>query len=466
MPMGEFYFNQTRSRKYKYGAHLQHLSSFGYLPNNAPSSFDRNNVRLFGGIVETKYDLDGAVRFRNDGFQYYGFLNDSISKDSIYQRYNDIGFAMNFAGHPKDSGSLNYYTGIDFNHFNTLKPAVDSLRDWRARENNFQINTGAWYKWGREIFAADLSIQYNQYNYGVPDSVLFIDTGQVRRNTVISLKPTATTYAYNNRLKARFGFDFTVDALDKSKAYIYPLADVKYSLFNDILIPYAMVSGGLKQQSFKSLSTTNAFILENIEIKNEHRAIDFQAGIKGTISKRVGFNFSGRFAHIKNKALFVIDSLHPRMNQFKVIYDTLNLASLEGSLYFQLRDQLKIDAVVRYNSYTLLNNTYAWNLPALELMLRTKYNLFDKLVAQLDVTFLSGRKALVYSAEPDTKLENLQYAKNLGLVTDINLSIEYLYNSRISAFVQLNNAAAQRYLRWYNYPVQAFQVFGGFTFKF
>jgi len=40
------------------------------------------------------------------------------------------------------------------------------------------------------------------------------------------------------------------------------------------------------------------------------------------------------------------------------------------------------------------------------------------------------------------------------------------YNKRISAFLQVNNFASQRYMRWYNYPVQIFQVMGGVTARF
>lgn len=466
MPLGEFYFNNTRSRKYLYGVHLQHLSSYGYLPDYAPSSFDRSKGRIFGGITENKYDLMGELRYRNEGFQYYGFLNDSIARDSIAQRFSDVGFAIHFDGHKKDSGNLNYHLGMDYNHFNTLKPLVDSISDWRTVEDYFALKSGMWYKWGDDIFAADFDVKYNGYQFGIPDTSLYMDTGIVNRNTVVGIRPTVTTYAYNNKLKARVGFDFTIDANTKSKAYIYPIAEVKYSLFNDILIPYASVTGGLTQNTFKSLSTTNNFILPNIELRNEHKAIDFRAGIKGTVSKNVGFNIGGSFAHLKNMALFVSDTLHAYRNQFNVIYDTVNRAQLEGSIYFQVKEKLKVDLMGRYNSYMLINNTYAWNMPTLEFGGRARYNLFNKVVAQLDVTFLSGRKALVYAKEADTELENNQYAKNLGLVTDINLSVEYLYNNRISAFVQLNNAASQRYMRWYNYPVQPFQFMGGFTFKF
>jgi hypothetical protein len=44
--------------------------------------------------------------------------------------------------------------------------------------------------------------------------------------------------------------------------------------------------------------------------------------------------------------------------------------------------------------------------------------------------------------------------------------VEYRYSKRISAFIQLNNIASQRYQRWYNYPVQPIQVMGGVTARF
>ena len=85
----------------------------------------------------------------------------------------------------------------------------------------------------------------------------------------------------------------------------------------------------------------------------------------------------------------------------------------------------------------------------------------------LDLNLEQGRRALVYdSLETNVTLENGQLAKSLGFIADVNLGLEYRYNKRISAFLQLNNLASQRYMRWYNYPVQIFQVMGGVTFRF
>jgi hypothetical protein len=446
---------------------VKHLSSFGNINDYAPAQFDRTKGEIFGSILENNYTLNGAFHMGSQGLHYYGFMNDSIAKDSIRQRYADIGFTTQFLSHAKDSGNLNYKVGITYNNYNSLKSTVDSLANWRAKENYFGIDGGAWYKMGKDIFAADVSLHYNGYRYGeVGKNITPADSGLFRDNTVFSLRPNITTYAFNNRLKATVGLDLTLDAGKTNKAYVYPIAEAKYSLFNDIFIPYVGVKGGLKQKSFKSLSTLNEFILPNIEIKNEHQAIDFYGGIRGTISRRIGFNVSASYQHVKNKALFITDTLHIRGNQFKVIYDTMNQATIEGSIYFQLKEKLKIDVMGRYNSYALLNNSYAWNLPTWELILRGKYNLYDKLVAQVDLLLLGGRRAMVYAPGTDVQLENNQYFKNLGFVGDANLNLEYLYNKRISVFFQMNNFAAQRYARWYSYPVQGFQVLGGFTFKF
>ena len=201
-------------------------------------------------------------------------------------------------------------------------------------------------------------------------------------------------------------------------------------------------------------------------MKNENNAIEAYLGIKGTISKRISFNVNASFANVKNKLLFVTDTIYSMRNKFNVIYDNVSITTFEGALSYQLVEKLKIDAIARYNSYLCSENAYAWNLPQFQAIAKAHYNLYDKFIVNLDLNFEGGRKALIYSMEKDVKVENNQIAKNLGLISDINLSLEYRYNKRISAFLQGNNLVAQRYKRWYNTPVQGIQIMGGITFRF
>ena len=472
MPLGEVYFDSKRSRKYVYGAHAKHLSSFGNFENYAPAQFDRTKVGLYGALNEKNYTLRSDLHYNNQGLHYYGWKipTDSVDRNTIAQRFQDVGGSFMFASHKKDSANLNYNVGIEYNNFSSKKPIDETTEDiWRARENYFAFKSGGWYKYEKHVFAADFNVRYNGYKYGelYDTNTMILDSGMVLNNTIVNLRPTISTYLKDNRFKAKIGLDFVIDSHNETKAHIYPVAELKYSLFNDIFIPYLGLRGGLKQMTYKSVVSENEFTLTNINMRNENTVIDLYGGFKGTLSRRMSFNVSASFARIQDKAFFVTDTMFSVGNKFNVIYDTLSLTTIEGSLSYQLMEKLKVDGVGRLYSYSLLNNSYAWNLPQWQAILRGSYNLYDKFLVNLDLNFEGGRRALVYDAtEEDVTEENGQLAKQLGLIADINLGLEYRYNKRISAFVQLNNVASQRYNRWYNHPVQIFQFMGGLTARF
>ncbi len=495
MPLGEIYFDSKRSRKFLYGAHAKHLSSFGNISSYPPARFDRTQVGLYGRLSESKYSLNSELYYSNQGLHYYGYplpeglTTDSINRDQIAQRYQDFGGRVAFRFHPKDSTRFNYYASFGYNRFGSKAPA-DSLDDWRVKENHVDFNAGLKYRSGKEVYKLDMRVNHNGYAYGSPGDTLAtyllsplpflqkgIDTSITRNNTIIGLSPTISTYLKDNRFRAQIGVDLAVDIDTKAKFYVYPLAELKYSMFNDIFIPYLGVKGGLNQLSFKSLAVQNEFMLPNVHMRNENRVIDLYGGIKGTLSKRIGFNFGASFARIRDKAFFISDDQFSLRNKFDLVYDTLNLTTLEGSISYQLREKLKIDAIGKFYSYELNQLRYAWNAPIWEITLRGGYNLFDKFLINLDLHVEGGRKAQFYSnaqfelggqqtGKPIDVWVTVPNVQTLGFITDVNLGLEYRYNKRISAFLQLNNLASQRYMRWYNYPVQIFQIMGGVTARF
>lgn len=469
MPLGEVYFNNTRSRKYIYGANVKHLSSLGNIPKYERNTFDRTALGLYGGINEKRYQLLGNFNYRNQGLHYYAIEApiDSLGRDKTRQRYNDVGFDVMYKSHAKvDTFGINYQVGIKYNHFNTLKPKIDSLTDWRSKENFFAIGGSGEYRLKENVYTVALDVLHNKYRYGNPmDSISPIDTAITRPNTIISLKPSFKTYLWNDKFKATVGVDLTLNADGKTKFHIYPVAEVKYSLLNDMFIPYVGIRGGMKQTTLKSLTLENEFLRPNVNMLNESTAIDIYGGFKGTLSNSISFNIGGGYAFVKNMAMFVNDTVYSPGNRFDVIFDTLKLLTLEGSISYQALEKLKVDVIARYRSYELKNNVYAWNKPDFEVITRAHYNLYDKFYVNFDFKLETGRKALVYGPGEKVYEKDLQYYKKLGAIYDFNLGFEYRYTRRLSVFLQLNNIAAQRYQRWYNAPVHSFQVMGGLTFR-
>ena len=335
MPLGEFYYNSTRSRVYHYGAHIKHLSSFGNIkrgdivfPNG---QFDHTDVLLFGKINQASFNLGAKLHYLNNGFHFYG-LPDSVVSDAktIVQRYQNLGADFDFIGNRGDTSILNYKIKSGLNFLNTKKPIVDSLSDWRAKENQFYLNTKGWYNYKSETFYVNLGVRYNSYRYGIEDSILNpSDSGLVTNNTIIDFQPGILTQLFNNKFKIDVGLALSVDIQKKTKVYIYPQVEIKYSLFNDIFIPYVGIRGGLKQNSLRTFSSENPYLISNLTIQNEHNPHDIYAGFKGTLSSKLSFNINGSSARILNRALYVSDST--TFNKFNIIYDTLTLTKLEAS---------------------------------------------------------------------------------------------------------------------------------------
>ena len=472
MPLGELFFNSTRSRSALYGAHVKHLSSFGDVKNRdnikyAPASFDKTSALVFGKFTKNNITLGGNLNYENYGYHNYGIQNENINADSIEQRINRTGFDLNLLVNRGDSARLNLAFDIAYRNLASKSRFLDTLEDWKAKENSFLFNTRGWFNKGTECFYGNIGIRYNGYKYGIADSATIIDTGIVLNNTIIDLYPGITSNLLQNKLNVDVGVGLSIDVNTVSRAYIYPRASISYSLLNDLIIPFIGIRGGLNQTTFDVINRANPYVLTNVLLANENKPYDLFFGVRGGITKQITYGINASFARVNNKAFFVTDTFYTTLgNQFSIVYDSLNLTTLEGCISYQLSEKLKIDGVGRFYSYEMMNEAKAWNLPQLQFTLRGSYNLYDKFLIRADLTMESGRMAKVNGPGNGVVFENNQYFMPLGFIADGNLGVEYRYSKRVSAFLQINNLASQRYSRWLNYPVMPIQVMAGITARF
>lgn len=471
MGLAEVYYGSLRHRRMNWGVNVNHLSEWGQLADFAPSQYDITDVNTFLDIRERGYTYGGSLNYRNQGLHYYGFRNPDAPRDSIHQRFNNIQSEFFYHSHQKDTAHLNYRIGVKYHYINDRKPKNDTFNLWRAQEHYLAVQSNWKYRMSNHLLlsnlAADFDVFYNNYRYGIRDtSIAGFGDGFIQQNTLIQLRPYTSFYSLNNLLQFKFGGELSIDVKEQTRAFLYPIAEAQYSLFNDLFIPYVSIAGGVHQQRFESFTRTNEFIRSNIHLENLQR-LQMRFGLKGTLSKKMSFNVGAQVANNRNFALFINDTVFSAGNQFNVIYDTVTVTSLQGSLSYQWNEKIKIDGILTLFNYQLNNNPYAWNLPTAAGTLRGKYNMYDRLIFHLDLTVETGRRARVFNPGiPNITNDQGVLSVPLGVLVDGNLSAEFRYNKRMSFFANMNNFAAQRYQRWFDYPVQGFQFMLGATFRF
>jgi hypothetical protein len=465
-PLGEFYYNSMRNRKVNYGVAIKHNSSFGDIKGYAPSSFDNTSGRVFGDFFTREFRFQPEFNYLNHGYHFYG-IQDSlglISKDSLRNRVQSVGGSFRFSNYTsKDSAHLIYSIFTHYNYFHEFQRDPDTV-GYNGKNNQFSIGTDMRYKFKKNIFNLTFDINYNQYNYNQADTSFTIGYTPIeQKNWLIHLRPTISTYGKN--WKVTYGVDLNIDTPADTVFKVVPVIEAKYSLFNDMFIPYVGIDGGVKQNSFATLNRQNEFMLTGTKLYNT-RTMNFYGGIKGTLSKTISFNARVSYKLIDNLPLFVNDTILSDMYRFRVIYNDINVLTFDGSFSYQSGEKLKIDLIGEYNIYSMQIGTdlysQPWHLPTYAATLRANYNLFEKIYVKADFVLQGGRVSPAGLFDTDATTPKA----DLGILADANLHFEYRYSKRLSAFLQFNNLAAQKYQRWYGYPVQGFQVLGGVTFGF
>lgn len=460
-PLGEFYYNTLRNRRLNMGIHAKHLSSFGDVKGYAPSQFDNTSAHFFTNYAFTAFKIESDIDYINHGYHFYGIEDslDAFPKDTFANRVQGIGFNLAFMNYPAiDSGKILYKIKTGYNYFHEFLPSWGTSSQ-HARNSNFMIGTDLTYKFDNNLFTVDFGVRNNTYKYGESDTSITAQFQRDDNNTLIQLKPIFSTYG--NKWRAQVGVDINWDFPSPELWKVVPIVEGQYSLFNDIFIPYAGITGGVKQNTFQTLNRDNPYIRSSVDLLNT-RTFIAHAGFKGTISKKISFDLNFHKKTYNNMALYVNDTLFSDQNKFDVVYDRVDAFGIKASASYQLKEKLKIDLIASWTDYVAQDQEFAWNLAPIDITLRGSYNLFDKIYAKLDFNLMGGRK----STEGFINGFAGDEGDELGFLADVNMHLEYRYNKRISAFVQFNNLAAQNYLRYYRYPVQGFQVLGGVTLGF
>ena len=474
MPYLDVYYGSQRSKKSSWGINLKHHSALGQINDVGTSKFSENYIDGFYKHFLRSHTIKTNVFYHRDVNNYYGFnINDTLipltyreSEDSIQQGYNWVGFNSILTSNYKDSSKLHHKVGLSYYFLNSF----DALQEHNVVGNT----TLSKYLENENIEAnVDFEIDFNSLNQPLLSPIDTIGVvvpsqgGGTTNTTILRLTPYVVNNKILNKLHFKGGFGINIDMADVNKFYFYPEVELSYDLFNSVFIPYAGATGGVRRNSWNNLRLENPFLLTNSTVKNTNEKINVYGGIRGSISSSISFNLNVRYQKLADQTLFYNDTVYGYENGFGILYDNVGVTTISGQLAYQKSEKFMMYLKGEYFANKAENQEFAWLMPDFNFSLNATYDLANKIIARANIFVVGNRNTFSLDSIPDVKANDAgQFVQVLKPYVDANLGVEYRYNKRISAFINFNNLTAAKYQQFTNFPVQRFNVLGGFTFKF
>lgn len=265
--------------------------------------------------------------------------------------------------------------------------------------------------------------------------------------------------AYNNDLEN-----------NNSNFHIYPDIKIDYAVVQEIFNIYGGITGGLHQNSFRSIAGINPYVSPTIDIRPTDKSFAGFIGLKGKLSSQINYTLKASYSQENDRLLFrsnqnLSDGAIPVTygyqagNSFYALYDNVGTFGLFGELNAELTDDFNVGASLQINSYTMETASEAWNLPPFNAVIHATYA-FEKWTAKAELFSKGARK--------DIQIDNngAETPIDLDAYVDLNLSTNYHINSKWTAFLDLSNMLNNNYEVYNHYQVQGFQIMLGASYYF
>jgi hypothetical protein len=458
----ELFVTENVSNTDYFGGMLRHSSSQGGIDGLVLDDKSMNTtLDLTYGSSTNTMNWNADFGYQHQMYNWYGFYPGTITPETLatideQQTYHTL------------------YIGGRLGLKNVLKESsVKFTRFWDAfgsAENRFVAKPSLEFDIVEQKIKADFVLDYISGSF---DKNIVGNAGIKYGFTNVGFQPSIKIQKDDLTVNAGVGFFYSAaQEQGESKFFIYPQVTGSYRVVGDLMIFYAGLEGGLKQNSYRDFAQENFFVSPTLLVAPTDQQYDIYVGLKGKLANSVSYNIRGSYVNEDNRALFKSNGYEELVgfegyqygNSFNVVYDKLKTVSFFGELRADFSKNVAFGINGTFSSYSTDVENEAWNLPALKIGTNLDVNITQKWYAGANLFFVGERKDFAHFASLTQPTFDTEVT--LDSYFDLNAHIGYKHSERLTFFLKGNNLANQDYQRWLNYPVQGLQVLGGANYKF
>lgn len=473
--LADFYSNFDINRDRNLDIRFSHLSSQGGIDNVVlDDDFSNTTLGLNLKSKDRYFEWNSGIDLNHREVNYYGIsdnLISSLSEDQI----NSIDSKQTYT-------KLSAFGGIEFydQYLKSAEVVIQNFSDsYSNSEQLLQIKPLVEIP----LRTQNLSIKgdISLLNGGFETSTFMqneIDYQQLQAGINPFVNLNYENVSLRLGAKAVFFSDFEASTSD---IFFYPDLKAEFLLNQETIKINLGVNGDLQQNTYENLSSENPFVSPTLTISPSDQQYNAFAGFSTKLLNNLSLSAQANYSSTSNRAFFISNpsneflSRNPTrrnfdyQNSFNVIYNDIDILSLSADLVYQIESDFSIGFYGKYSNFSTENDQEAWNLPEVVLKAYANYDFTKNWNFSASLFYIGERKDTVSDLTTFSSGAvnvNEFFVNTVDGFLDVNASVEYKINPRLSAFVNVNNLLNNSYNRWQNFEVQGLQVLGGLTYQF
>ena len=435
----EGYFNNKRNETYAVGGYFKSLNSTRGPVDKGNSASSNFAIGVDGDYFSESMKYNGAIGYQRDKIFYYGYTpGTEVDKDTIKQVYTRVNVGLGMEDRKKNQG-------VDF----TFDVNYSSFGD------NFQVSEdqGAFNFYGNYAINDLFSIALQSDLYLTKRSIANLS----QNRNFFRIRPTVKTEI--SLIDFELGINIVSEndtITNANKVHIAPVATATLNLSDNFSL-YAGISGDVDYRSLSSYIGENPYLGSDLTLSHNIKTFEVLGGLRGTLWNDVTVHTGLSIGTYDNLAFYATSSTDS--TKYDILYDVDNptLVHFFGEFEYSNTSQLVLNFrgdLYGYNTKSLVN---PWGRPTFSLKATGSYNVYGKLLLGSSLSILGGIKAL------NQQSGNTQ---TLDTILDLNVSADYLFSPRFSAFVIGKNLISKNYQQFLYYPSRGISVIAGITYSF
>ncbi len=462
-PFLDVYWNSGRTSKMSYGFWGEHYSFSKGVKETVYEKNGLSNNQL-GGYYNRfykNYSLRTKAFGKWDKYSYYGVDKLPNKSDSLgipevlgdpdfnwYRQYQVE--ATLSERNAKDLGWLSDLSFIYYNFSDKIdskENLVDLHSDWALPAGKYQLDLGLGINYFGTSF--DSIVKGNQSYF----------TFLANPSVSTTVKNMLFDFGFNLFLTS-YKADWEINS--QGNGYFLPVIKMQIPFVQDVITLKAGMKGDLKQNSYRQITKDNNYVVPGDTLKPT-RNIDLYVGFHGILSASTSFNLIGGITFNKDMALYYRNPIYQRLDSMAVTHLDVRYSNntsfyVRGELATNIKNNLQLNVFGELRTFDVDTELEAWHMPGFTGGINVDYTIKEKLKLNSSWDFVGARTAFASDLNPD--LDN-----ELPAYLDVGLGAEYLFNTRLSAFLNVTNLLNNKYDMYLGYKAQSINFLMGFTYK-